>query len=126
MVRRSGWRDALRWATCVLLQPGGTPKHVAFVMDGNRRYAAEHGIQKLQGHVQGYSKVGLALHEHQGSPFLALWTPEQLLLPAHVRANGNQRADCQVELQWRCRAPGLGLACDATLPIIDCNPHCRW
>ncbi len=47
----------LRWLASLLLQPGGVPKHVAFIMDGNRRFAAGKAIQKIDGHKRGYSKV---------------------------------------------------------------------
>jgi undecaprenyl diphosphate synthase len=32
-------------------------KHVAFILDGNRRWAAEHGLPKLEGHKKGYENL---------------------------------------------------------------------
>ncbi len=32
-------------------------KHIAFILDGNRRWAAEHGLPKLQGHKKGYDNL---------------------------------------------------------------------
>ena len=39
------------------------PAHIAFILDGNRRWAKEHGLPKLEGHRRGYEllkKVSLA------------------------------------------------------------------
>jgi ditrans,polycis-polyprenyl diphosphate synthase len=53
------------------LQQGPVPKHVAFVMDGNRRFARSHGIETVEGHhlgfealarVSGYTFEALVLH----------------------------------------------------------------
>lgn len=33
------------------------PKHVALILDGNRRWAVEHGLTKLEGHKKGEEKV---------------------------------------------------------------------
>jgi|TARA_Y100000310_G_C20555610_1_gene750344 tritrans,polycis-undecaprenyl-diphosphate synthase [geranylgeranyl-diphosphate specific] len=33
------------------------PKHIAIVLDGNRRYAKKVGIPKLKGHEKGYGKI---------------------------------------------------------------------
>jgi undecaprenyl diphosphate synthase len=35
------------------LRQGPVPKHVAFVMDGNRRFAREHNISIASGHMLG-------------------------------------------------------------------------
>lgn len=37
-----------------VLAAGPIPKHVAFVMDGNRRYARRNHKQIKQGHADGY------------------------------------------------------------------------
>ena len=50
----------LRQLVQLLLRAGPVPKHVAFVMDGNRRYAERQGIARLDGHGHGYKKVGVA------------------------------------------------------------------
>jgi ditrans,polycis-polyprenyl diphosphate synthase len=51
----------LRWLARrlaqLLLYAGPVPRHVAFVMDGNRRYAERQGIARLDGHSHGYKKV---------------------------------------------------------------------
>lgn len=33
------------------------PKHVAFIMDGNRRWAQERGMDKLKGHYEGEQRI---------------------------------------------------------------------
>ena len=33
------------------------PKHIAIVLDGNRRFAKKHGMPKLKGHEKGYNKI---------------------------------------------------------------------
>mmetsp|Transcript_16524 Transcript_16524/g.18622 ORF Transcript_16524/g.18622 Transcript_16524/m.18622 type:complete len:297 (-) Transcript_16524:147-1037(-) len=39
------------------LKQGELPDHVAFIMDGNRRYARKKRIDKLQGHDEGLQKL---------------------------------------------------------------------
>jgi len=36
-----------------VLSAGPIPRHVAFVMDGNRRYARTKGIKVIEGHADG-------------------------------------------------------------------------
>lgn len=41
-----------------ILRQGPIPNHVAFIMDGNRRYAELRGLlTKFQGHIHGYRKL---------------------------------------------------------------------
>ncbi|KAF7778413.1 hypothetical protein Agabi119p4_2758 [Agaricus bisporus var. burnettii] len=58
-------RRGLRWIynkivtntqRCIIsiLTAGPVPRHVAFVMDGNRRYARIHGKEVQQGHMEGF------------------------------------------------------------------------
>ena len=37
-----------------ILAAGPIPKHIAFVMDGNRRYARKNQLAVQQGHSEGY------------------------------------------------------------------------
>ncbi|KAI0307911.1 dehydrodolichyl diphosphate synthetase [Multifurca ochricompacta] len=46
--------DRTRRAFLAVLRAGPIPQHVAFVMDGNRRYARIKGMKVLQGHVDGF------------------------------------------------------------------------
>jgi len=48
------WHQKL---ACRMLRMGPTPKHVAFIMDGNRRYAKKHQIQRIVGHTRGYQTL---------------------------------------------------------------------
>mmetsp|Transcript_30477 Transcript_30477/g.42452 ORF Transcript_30477/g.42452 Transcript_30477/m.42452 type:complete len:349 (+) Transcript_30477:18-1064(+) len=42
---------------CRLLTVGPTPTHIAFIMDGNRRYARKLGVERIVGHRRGYSTL---------------------------------------------------------------------
>lgn len=39
------------------LRQGRIPKHVAFVMDGNRRFARSHQIETVEGHNLGFEAL---------------------------------------------------------------------
>ncbi|WBW70660.1 cis-prenyltransferase [Schizosaccharomyces osmophilus] len=39
------------------LQHGKVPQHVAFVMDGNRRWAREHRVETIEGHSLGFEAL---------------------------------------------------------------------
>lgn len=39
------------------LRQGPIPKHIAFVMDGNRRFARNHGIETVEGHHLGFEAL---------------------------------------------------------------------
>jgi len=44
-----------------ILKSGPIPEHVAFIMDGNRRFAKSKNLKTLQGHTEGFSKLGYVL-----------------------------------------------------------------
>jgi ditrans,polycis-polyprenyl diphosphate synthase len=37
------------------------PNHVAFIMDGNRRFARQRKIDKIEGHTMGFDKLAECL-----------------------------------------------------------------
>ncbi|KAM3935862.1 dehydrodolichyl diphosphate synthase complex subunit DHDDS isoform 1-T2 [Leptodactylus fuscus] len=44
-----------------VLKAGPVPKHVAFIMDGNRRYAKKCHVERQEGHSQGFEKLAETL-----------------------------------------------------------------
>lgn len=52
------WRQLVeqvwKWAVVRVLRVGGVPRHVAFVMDGNRRWARGRGWKVGRGHEGGF------------------------------------------------------------------------
>uniref|UniRef100_A0A182XB94 Alkyl transferase n=1 Tax=Anopheles quadriannulatus TaxID=34691 RepID=A0A182XB94_ANOQN len=59
-VRESNLHWYHRWVIRVL-QAGPIPRHVAFIMDGNRRYARKANIAKAEGHSAGFEKLSETL-----------------------------------------------------------------
>ncbi|XP_059485403.1 dehydrodolichyl diphosphate synthase complex subunit DHDDS [Neocloeon triangulifer] len=56
--------SALSWVQmfCVkVVRTGVIPRHVAFIMDGNRRFAAKNNVQKVEGHSKGFDKLAETL-----------------------------------------------------------------
>lgn len=54
---RTDKRTALQKLACSILKRGPIPKHVAFIMDGNRRYANRRNLDRAQGHLLGFDKL---------------------------------------------------------------------
>ena len=51
-------QNRLRKICVWILKQGVMPRHIAFIMDGNRRYAVRHNFtSKTLGHVEGYKKL---------------------------------------------------------------------
>lgn len=47
---------------CVnVIKCGPIPRHIAFIMDGNRRYATKNNVQKIKGHSKGFEKLAECL-----------------------------------------------------------------
>lgn len=44
------------------LQLAPVPQHVAFIMDGNRRFASVRALEKIAGHRRGYRKLMDVIH----------------------------------------------------------------
>lgn len=47
----------LRKCVCSVLSAGPTPRHIAFIMDGNRRYARKKNLEEGTGHGVGFSAL---------------------------------------------------------------------
>ncbi|XP_051844089.1 dehydrodolichyl diphosphate synthase complex subunit DHDDS isoform X1 [Antechinus flavipes] len=44
-----------------IIKAGPMPKHIAFIMDGNRRYAQKCQVERQEGHTQGFNKLAETL-----------------------------------------------------------------
>jgi len=53
----SWWQSAL----IKILRCGSLPSHVAFIMDGNRRFAKQNQMETVEGHIQGFQKLAQTL-----------------------------------------------------------------
>lgn len=49
--------DFLTRLVIFILSSGPVPTHVAFVMDGNRRYAKHKKVEVAEGHVEGFGAL---------------------------------------------------------------------
>ena len=58
-----------------LASPDETPRHVAIIMDGNRRWARAHGVAELEGHAAGVETIRTLLKHavKRGIPILSLY-----------------------------------------------------
>ena len=45
-----------------ILSTGHIPKHVAIIMDGNRRYAEKNNYERQEGHLHGFDKLSEVLN----------------------------------------------------------------
>ena len=51
------------------------PRHVAIIMDGNGRWAAQHGLERFEGHIRGVESVRRAIQAatRHGVRYLTLY-----------------------------------------------------
>ncbi|XP_008213609.1 dehydrodolichyl diphosphate synthase complex subunit DHDDS [Nasonia vitripennis] len=57
-------KNTLTWLQSIvikILRTGNIPRHVAIIMDGNRRYANKIGVERLEGHSKGFEKLAETL-----------------------------------------------------------------
>ena len=54
---RDNATDLIQRVLLGALKAGPIPRHVAFIMDGNRRYARSKGVKVIQGHVDGFAAL---------------------------------------------------------------------
>lgn len=62
------------------LRQGPIPQHVAFVMDGNRRFARSHGIETVEGHNLGFEALARVGPHDQPSPLTRPLELESVML----------------------------------------------
>uniref|UniRef100_A0A1I8GKR7 Alkyl transferase n=2 Tax=Macrostomum lignano TaxID=282301 RepID=A0A1I8GKR7_9PLAT len=60
-IRTGAQYTAMQRLSMTMLGQGPLLNHLAIIMDGNRRFARCHGLQKSQGHLRGFQKVGEVL-----------------------------------------------------------------
>ncbi|XP_010785678.1 dehydrodolichyl diphosphate synthase complex subunit DHDDS [Notothenia coriiceps] len=58
---REGELNLIEKISANILKAGPMPKHVAFIMDGNRRFARKKQMERQEGHMQGFNKLAETL-----------------------------------------------------------------
>ncbi|XP_043280598.1 dehydrodolichyl diphosphate synthase complex subunit DHDDS [Venturia canescens] len=58
---RENTLNILQQLAVKIIKSGRVPKHIAFIMDGNRRYANKLQVQGLEGHNKGFDKLAETL-----------------------------------------------------------------
>lgn len=54
---RNSERSWLEKLCINVLKCGPVPKHIAFILDGNRRYANKKRLERIEGHSHGFEKL---------------------------------------------------------------------
>ena len=52
-----------------ILKSGPVPKHIAIIMDGNRRFAQKNSMDRAEGHLKGFDKLAEVINRHEKSSF---------------------------------------------------------
>jgi len=58
------YENTLNWMQRVcfdVVKCGAVPRHIAIIMDGNRRFARKNRVQKMEGHTKGFHKLAETL-----------------------------------------------------------------
>ncbi|XP_025711907.1 dehydrodolichyl diphosphate synthase complex subunit DHDDS isoform X3 [Callorhinus ursinus] len=58
---KEGELSLWEWFCANIIKAGPMPKHIAFIMDGNRRYARKCQVERQEGHSQGFNKLAETL-----------------------------------------------------------------
>ncbi|KAL1456662.1 hypothetical protein WDU94_001375 [Cyamophila willieti] len=53
--------NCIQYSVIKLLKKGHVPKHIAFIMDGNRRFAKKFQTKTIEGHSKGFDKLAETL-----------------------------------------------------------------
>lgn len=62
-------RSFLQRCAIRVLRTGSIPEHLAFIMDGNRRFASKHRLTSvITGHEHGFDKLTEVRHRHPFAP----------------------------------------------------------
>jgi undecaprenyl diphosphate synthase len=56
-------------------QPGELPRHIGFIMDGNRRWAKQHGLLPVEGHRAGFEALFalIPIIKRMGIPYVSIY-----------------------------------------------------
>lgn len=55
----------------LIVKSGAIPKHVAVIMDGNRRFAVKNSMERAEGHLKGFDKLTEVMHQICGKTKMA-------------------------------------------------------
>lgn len=86
-----------------ILKTGPIPKHVAFIMDGNRRFASKKSMENSQGHLKGVEKLAEVL---EWCLYLGITEATVYAFSIDNFKRSKEEVDCLMELA-RARAKRL-------------------
>lgn len=99
---------ALTTLLLYLLSLGPMPRHVGFVMDGNRRYARHKGMRVAQGHTDGFHSLRRVSQKAYNAVVKLIIQTLEVCLKLKIRAvsiyafaiDNFSRDDQEVEALW--------------------------
>lgn len=82
-----------------VLKTGPVPKHIAFIMDGNRRFAKQNSLELGEGHVAGFESMS-------NVRFFLFFSPTSLLTfsPVFPKKKNKIKNNENFSLHWVCCA----------------------